>query len=265
MKGLQHIDELDEIIFEERNKAYGAYNIRQMYNSNVTKGMLISVLLLLLGVSIPLLANYLNKKFYIDNGPDVTVTMGPTIRPPDDEELKPPPEIPKPLQIEKQIAYIPEIVDDTNANGTMFVQEDVNNKNTYVPPADTTLDIPDDPNRENPIDYDKTDNTIQQLSAIQEKPQFPGGEDAMVEFISKNIRYPEMASRYGIQGKVYVSFIVEKDGKLSNFEIAGGVGAGCDEEALRVVKMMPDWSPGMQNNHPVRVQMNLPVKFVILH
>lgn len=94
-------------------------------------------------------------------------------------------------------------------------------------------------------------------------PEFSGGISAMMSFLSQNIDYPEIAKQAGISGTVYVGFIVEKDGSLSNVELLRSIGGGCDEEAIRVVKLMPNWKPGMQRGIPVRVKLNLPVKFTL--
>lgn len=92
-------------------------------------------------------------------------------------------------------------------------------------------------------------------------PEFPGGINALMNFIARNIRYPEMAREQMIQGRVYLSFIVEKDGSVSSIELLRGIGGGCDEEAIRVVNAMPAWQPGRQNGRAVRVAYNLPIRF----
>lgn len=94
-------------------------------------------------------------------------------------------------------------------------------------------------------------------------PEFSGGISAMMSFLSKNINYPEIAKQAGISGIVFVGFIIEKNGSLSNIELLRSIGGGCDEEALRVVKLMPNWIPGKQRGLPVRVKLNLPVKFTL--
>jgi len=93
------------------------------------------------------------------------------------------------------------------------------------------------------------------------EPEFPGGIEAMYKFLASNIRYPQLARENNISGKVYVTFVVETDGSLSNFRLLRDIGGGCGSEAIRVVKTMPKWKPGMQKGEPVRVQFNLPVKF----
>lgn len=96
---------------------------------------------------------------------------------------------------------------------------------------------------------------------VEDSPQFPGGDDARMAFMANTITYPVEARNKGIQGTVYVTFIIEKDGSVSNVKVLRGVHKSLDEEAIRVVKNMPVWKPGMQRGKPVRVQYNMPMKF----
>lgn len=97
----------------------------------------------------------------------------------------------------------------------------------------------------------------------EDEPEFPGGVEAMYKFIQENIEYPQLALENNISGKVYVTFVVEEDGSITNPKVLRDIGGGCGQEALRVVKMMPKWKPGKQQGKVVRVQFNLPVKFVL--
>ncbi len=101
------------------------------------------------------------------------------------------------------------------------------------------------------------------FTVVEELPEFPGGTSAMMDFLQTNLRYPEAAKDAGIQGTVFVSFVVEPDGSISNIQVLRGIGGGCDEEAVRVVGMMPKWEPGYQRGEAVRVQFNMPVRFVL--
>ena len=96
---------------------------------------------------------------------------------------------------------------------------------------------------------------------VEVMPQFPGGQTAMLKYIMENIKYPKQIMEEGIQGRVTVSFIVEKDGRVSNVRLLRSVQSALDKEAVRVVKSMPKWSPGKHNGKPVRVRFNLPVMF----
>jgi TonB family protein len=105
----------------------------------------------------------------------------------------------------------------------------------------------------------KTDTT--DPGKVEKMPEFPGGEDAMNDFLSRNLSYPAMAKEQGIQGKVWIGFMVDKFGNVENVEILRGIGGGCDEEAKRVVEMMPRWNPGTQDGKPVNVKFRFPINF----
>lgn len=101
------------------------------------------------------------------------------------------------------------------------------------------------------------------FSIVEESPEYPGGQMAMNRFIATNVVYPPVAVEAGIQGKVYVQFVVEKDGSIGEVKVIRGIGGGCDREAVRVVKSMPKWKPGTQRGKPVRVRFTLPVNFTL--
>jgi protein TonB len=96
---------------------------------------------------------------------------------------------------------------------------------------------------------------------VEEMPAFPGGEGKLMEYVAKNIKYPQIARETGIQGRVFIGFVVEPDGSVSNVKLLRGIGGGCDEEAMRVVKSMPKWKPGKQRGKAVRVSYQIPVFF----
>jgi len=96
---------------------------------------------------------------------------------------------------------------------------------------------------------------------VEQMPKFPNGQEALMLYIAKQVKYPAEAKKAGAQGRVFIGFIVEPDGSLSDFKVLRGIGYGCDEEALRVVKSMPKWQPGMHRGKAVRVQYLVPVNF----
>lgn len=115
-----------------------------------------------------------------------------------------------------------------------------------------------------PIDSDEEEVHEEEIFLIVEKqPSFPGGEVARLKYLRDNVKYPQMAKESGIQGTVYLTFVIEQDGAVSNVKILRGIGGGCDEEAIRVIKNMPKWSPGEQRGRAVRVQFNMQVKFTL--
>ena len=203
-------------------------------------GMIISLALVLLAfqwrsydkiITDPLLTSH---RSYENDWTDVSVALP-------QEKLPPPP------------AY-------TNIHG---VENDIDLETDFY------IDAGIDPNTAAPV-YEKfslpeeksTDDDTPRLSA-EIMPEFPGGEQALFKFLGTNIIYPRIAKEAGIQGIVYIGFIVEKDGSISHIELKRGIGGGCDEEALRVTGIMPNWSPGRQNGMPVRVKFSLPIRFTL--
>jgi len=115
-----------------------------------------------------------------------------------------------------------------------------------------------------PVTEQEDEIEEKQIFTIVEKaPSFPGGDAARIKFMQENIKYPQMAKESGIQGTVYITFVVERNGSVSKVKILRGIGGGCDEEAIRVVKAMPKWNAGKQRGKPVRVQFNMPIKFIL--
>ena len=107
----------------------------------------------------------------------------------------------------------------------------------------------------------KDDGPIHQI--VDDAPKFPGGEEARMAFLQGNLRYPAEAREKGIQGTVFVTFVVERDGRITNVEVVRGIGGGVDEEAARVVKNMPNWIPGKHEGETVRVQFMMPIRFTL--
>lgn len=99
------------------------------------------------------------------------------------------------------------------------------------------------------------------FKVVEEMPEFPGGAAKMMEYIQKNIKYPMMARESDIQGRVFVNFVVEPNGTITNVTVMRGIGGGCDEEALRVVQSMPNWKPGKQRGSAVRCSFTVPIIF----
>ena len=115
-----------------------------------------------------------------------------------------------------------------------------------------------------PVVDNKAGKEVQEkdvYKVVDKMPEYPGGNQAMSRFMAENIKYPQEAKTKGVTGVVFVAFIIEKDGSVSNVSVLRGVGAGCNEEAMRVVSKMPKWKPGENKGKPVRVEYNLPVKF----
>jgi protein TonB len=111
------------------------------------------------------------------------------------------------------------------------------------------------------VEEEEEEEEAQIFTVVESMPEFPGGELKMKEYLVKNLKYPQMAKESGIQGKVYVTFVVEKNGQVTDVKVLRGIGGGCDEEAVRVIKNMPNWNAGKQRGKSVRVQFNMPIVF----
>lgn len=111
-------------------------------------------------------------------------------------------------------------------------------------------------------DINKDSDSVYNI--LEKSGVFPGGNQALIEFLSDNIRYPRLAKEKGVSGKVYASFIIEKDGSISNIKIEKDIGDGCAEEVVRIIKLMPKWEPGSNNGKPVRQFFILPVNFTTI-
>lgn len=99
------------------------------------------------------------------------------------------------------------------------------------------------------------------FTIVEDQPEFPGGMQAFYSYVGKKMKYPSQARRMGIEGRVYLEFIVDKDGSVTNVRSVKGIGAGCDEEAVRVMKTVPKFKPGKQRGRPVKVKMVMPIYF----
>ena len=114
-----------------------------------------------------------------------------------------------------------------------------------------------------PVRREETIEEEQIFTIVEEAPTFPGGDAEMYAYLRKAVKYPQMAQDAGITGTVYLTFEVDKDGNIKDTKVLRGIGGGCDEEAIRVVKAMPKWKPGKQRGKAVRVQFTLPIKFTL--
>lgn len=162
-----------------------------------------------------------------------------------EQKVKPPPP-PPPRQV-TQITIVEDNV-DVDDDLDLDVEADDNTEfQEYVPPEDDEEDVQEK----------------QIFQVVENMPEFPGGRGKLMQYLASNIKYPPYAKEAGIQGRVFINFVVERDGSITAVKVLRGIGGGCDEEAVRVVKAMPKWKPGMQRGKPVRVSFNLPVKFTL--
>ncbi len=161
------------------------------------------------------------------------------------EEVKPPPPPPPPKVIE-----VLTIIDDNVELDEEFEFESTEADDQTIIDAVPVIQ-----------EEKQEEETSEVFVIVEDMPEFPGGELALRKWIADNVKYPVIAAENGIQGKVYVTFVVGTDGKITNARIARGVDASLDQEAIRVVNQLPKWKPGMQRGKPVRVSYTVPINF----
>jgi len=165
--------------------------------------------------------------------------------PPTDQEKKPPPPPPPPI--------IEEVEDEEEVEEEPVIEDVEVEEETEVEIIEDTGD------EEEEVEEEVEEPEI--FTIVEQMPSFPGGEEALFKFLGNNIKYPPIAKENGIEGMVYVSFVVMEDGSIQSAKVVRDIGGGCGKEAMRVVKKMPKWTPGKQRGKNVRVQYNLPVRF----
>jgi len=141
------------------------------------------------------------------------------------------------------------------------VEDDAEIKTELVVNAEVTEDTKNIEITPVKIEEEEEEEDVQIFTVVENDPEFPGGMEALYKYLRSNIKYPQLARDNNITGKVYVTFVVEKDGSIANPRVLKDIGGGCGAEAIRVVKAMPKWTPGKQRGKAVRVQFNLPVSF----
>lgn len=244
----------DEIVFENRNKEYGAYWLRKKYNRNLLIGMIIGIIIL--GTAI--IAPYINAKALENKAKraerQVEIQMENLDQPQENVEPPPPPP-PPPAETVEQVRYVaPVVVDSLKPEDVKQLmtadQAQVEVKNEEVTVVEEVQE-----------EVKEEEAPTEVFVVVEEMPAFPGGDKAMMEFIYANIQYPELAKENNIQGRVTLRFCVTYKGGVDQVQVIRGVDPTLDNEAVRVIKMLPVWKPGKQGGKPVNVWYSVPVTF----
>lgn len=243
------------MVFEGRNHAYGAYVLRKKSSEYTLKGIVFAIVGFTLAVSAPVIVNYI--KASLPKEKVVTIDDPNKLKepPPMDKSQPPPPPPPPPPPLKSTVKFTPpeikpdeEVPDETPPTqeklqeveaGTQTVEGDPNAKEVLEEPAG-----------------DGDGNEI--LMSAEVEPKFNGD---LYKYLGEHIEYPPVAKEAGVVGKVVLKFAVGKDGSISEITVMKSLGFGCDEAAIKVVKNMPKWSPGLQNGRPVNVWFILPFDF----
>jgi protein TonB len=256
-----------DVVFDDRNKEYGAYRLRREYAGNMVKAMGIAFFSITLIFGSILLFRTHQVVVQAPKN-DTTVVNLKDFKQPEITQPKPQ----KPLEPQraadpiKTIADPPPVVTPDNQAQKPVTTEELQTSAIGIKTLNGkgdggTVDIPDAiPGDGAPTEDIKVYPPIN----LDVMPEPAGGMGAWNKFLSRNLRFPVEAQEEKISGKVFLSFIIEKDGHLSNITIDRPAGHGFDEEALRVLKLAKAWKPGMQNGQPVRVKYSIPINFQLM-
>lgn len=261
-----------DMVFEGRNKKYGAYQLRSENPKTTIKALIIGAALFVFLVGSPkiyeMVEGIASKEE--DNSVDKIIEVIDLPPPPEEQPLPPPPPVVEQQQAPKSIveevklkpleAVKKEEVPDDPPKQEQFKEADPSSRNAEASPTgDINIGKPSG-------DLDKgveaPDNTIYSTAGLQVQPEFPGGISAFYAYVNKNFRVPELDQNLSV--KVFVSFVVERDGTLTDIKVTRDPGYGLGKEAMRVLKSLKTkWSPGIQNGKPVRASYNLPISINI--
>jgi protein TonB len=251
-----------DMIFENKNKNYGAYAIRNAYNDTVVKSLTIVASSLLLLVGSSLAYNNFFKEKPIEKNIETEQLFTEVLVNMEQPKAIEEPKIEQPASGASSTA-----ISTTIRDGAIEPSDPNTNLSLVTSTGDSTSIV--DPGLVGPgtntvaVVVTPTVDLVTPRSIVEVMPEFPGGVPALMEYLQNNIKYPQMELEAGIGGRVFVKFVVNADGSISTAEILKGVngGDGLSKEALRVVKAMPKWKPGKQGDNYVPVYFNLPIKF----
>jgi periplasmic protein TonB len=249
---------LDDIVFENRNREYGAYPIRKHYSDRVNRAVVLSVGFFALLLTLPTIFN--TQKLIPDSlvrDPITTLAQPPAIK------VEPARQTPPPARVQRTVRNLPPRVVNTPVVAPVepviepvaASVEDFDGPVTLSGTGDVGPAVVEPAVVEPPRIYDHTEIL----------PSYKGGMEAMARFLSSKIRYPAAPRRLGQEGTVYVSFVIGADGNVTDVKLVKGFNKECDAEALRVVSIMPAWNPGIQGGNAVMVRRVLPIKFQLDH
>ncbi len=263
---------LNDIVFEGRNKSYGAFELRRIYGRNVTRALIIGAALLALLVFIPAIAKMMEdrkpkevlnlKENVLMDAPPLDETKPPPPPPPPEAPPPPPPKL-------TTVKFTPPVVkkDEEVKKEEVPDQEELKDKTVATVSVKGNTDAPDlsDLSGEGTKPVEEVVETNKVYTYVEQMPALPGGGGmgAIVSAIQKNVRYPAVDLRNQVEGKVFASFTVDENGDISDVKIVKGISGTIDAETIRAIKGLPKFIPGKQNGRSVKVSFTVPVTYKI--
>jgi protein TonB len=258
IKDPEKIPSMDDIVFKDRNKSYGAYQLRKKYAGRVFISLLLGIFILTAGSVFQLIRASSLKETKVHHERTVQINLQ-NLEKPNEIVAPPPPPPPEPPEVIKKMKYVaPVVVDSVKPEEAMqlmsadVAKESIENGNL----ADSVPEIKED------VEDSKTEDT-EPFLVVQEMPEPKGGMPALYKYIQEHLVYPEEARDNNIQGKVYVRFCVTAAGKINQISIYKGVYASLDSAALKVVRTFPPFKPGKQNGRAVPVWFIVQINFAL--
>jgi protein TonB len=255
------VPSFDDLLFESRNKEYGAYQLRKKYNSVLITGILISSLIGCLAVIIPFMAEPKTDHILVGGGRFVQVEME-VLEPPKEEIYVPPaPPPPESTPSQEIVKYVPpEVVDSI-----IPVENTIVSTDEYLAHSgDNQLEVQGNSVGEDLLTGEGGTEGGEAFLLVEVMPSFKGGDlNKFREWIYKRANYPQAAVDSKIHGTVFLTFVVEKDGSVSNVTILKPVHPLIDSAAVKTISESPKWSPGLQRGEPVRVRFQIALNFIL--
>jgi protein TonB len=250
-----------DLVFDKRNKTYGAYDLRQHYAGNMIRAMAVTFTVIVAGgLYLKLNAAKVElieptRSIVVDIQPPPVASVK-KVEPQKAEQAQAQPQAPTQRFVPFKPTNDP-VTEEPIINSALIDNiGSETKKGEPGAPVDVIEDVPVGPPAAAP-----SSNDVFNTGALEIQPEPYGGMGAFSKFLSKNLRFPAAASDAGASGRVIVSFVIEKDGSLSNIVVERGAGYGMDQEAVRVLKLAKAWKPGIQNGQPVRVRYMVPINF----
>ncbi len=251
------VPSFDDIVFELRNKEYGAYTLRKRYNRNVAISMLIGTFILATVIITP----YINAKAAENAAKraerQVEIKME-NLDQPNETVAPPPPPPPPPADVVQQAKYVPPVVVDSvkpEENIQLMTADEAQIEVQDQEVVEIVEEVKEEVQEEDP--------EATPFVVVEEMPMFPGGDVELLKYIAEHTQYPEIAKENNIQGRVIVRFCVTSKGGVSQVSILKGVDPELDKEAIRVVNSLPAFKPGKQGGKPVPVWYMVPITFTL--
>jgi len=251
-----------DLVFDGRNKAYGAYVMRRTATRRHIRAFLILLIALTLGTAIPMLIDSLLYHKYQQQEEEIMVEQYQLMDAILEEDILPElqkPVLPTPSEAEPVVTSREEIAQSIKPDMLEIINAELLENDPYLDELLQEQQVKEDlkePEKEETAPVDKQLYTI-----VEEMPSFPGGETGLLEFLSKNLRYPYSAKAGKIENTVICSFFIEKDGSLTQATVMQSASLVLDREALRVIRTLPKWIPAKKHGKPIRVKYILPISF----